>query len=69
MVHTVLSHFSRVQLFETLWTVARQAPLSVGFSGQECWSGLPGPPPGDLPGPGTEPVAPAPPALQVDFHC
>ena len=35
------SHFSRVQLFATLWTVAHQAPLSMGFSRQECWSGLP----------------------------
>ena len=34
------------------WTVARQVPLSVGFSGQECWSGLPFPPPGSLPDPG-----------------
>ena len=41
-------HFSRVQLFATLWTVACQTPLSMGFSRQECWSGLPCPPPGDL---------------------
>ena len=40
---------SHVQLFATLWTVARQAPLSMGFSRQEYWSGLPGPYPGDLP--------------------
>ena len=39
----------------TLWTVAHQAPLSMGFSRQEYWSGLPCPPPGDLPDPGTEP--------------
>ena len=45
----VFSPFSRVQLFVTLWTVARQAPLSMGFSWQEYWSGLPRPPPGDLP--------------------
>ena len=38
----------------TLWTVARQAPLSMGFSRQESWSGLPCPPPGDLPNPGIE---------------
>ena len=44
----VLSHFSRVQLFVTLWTVARRAPLSMGFSRQEYWSGLPCSPPGDL---------------------
>ena len=51
----MLSHFSRVRLFVTPWTVARQAPLSTGFSRQECWSGLPCPPPGDLPNPGMEP--------------
>ena len=51
--------FSRVQLFVTLWIVALQAPLSVGFSRQENWSGLPFPPPGDLPNPKTEPVSPA----------
>ena len=48
----VLSHFSCVQLFTTLWTVAYQAPLSMGFPRQEYWSGLPCPPPGDLPDPG-----------------
>ena len=42
------SQFSLVQLFVTLWSVARQAPLSMGFSRQEYWSGLPCPPPGDL---------------------
>ena len=41
----MLSHFSRVQLFVTPWTVAHQAPLSMGFSRQEYWSGLPFPPP------------------------
>ena len=55
----VLSHFSRVRLFATLWTVARQAPLSVGFSRQTYWSGLPCPSPGDLPNPGVEPESPA----------
>ena len=45
----VLSHFSRLQLFVTLWIVAHQAPLSVGFSRQECWSEVPFPPPRDLP--------------------
>ena len=45
------------------WTVACQAPLSMGFSRQEYWSGLPGPPPEDLPYPGIEPMSPA---LQVD---
>ena len=46
---------SRVQLFATSWTVAQQAPLSLGFSRQECWSGLPFPSPGDLPDPGMQP--------------
>ena len=54
---------SRVQLFATLWTVAYQAPPSVGFSRQEYWSGLPFPFPGDLPDPGIEPGYPA---LQAD---
>ena len=49
--------FSRVQLFVTLWTVALQAPLSMGFSRQEYWSGLPCRPPGDLPNPGIEPMS------------
>ena len=47
----VLSRFSRVRHFETLWNVARQAPLFLGFSKQEYWSGLPCAPPGDLPDP------------------
>ena len=59
--HAVPSH--RVQLFATLWTAACQAPLSMGFSKQECWSGLPFPSPGDLPNPGIEPKSPA---LQAD---
>ena len=53
----MLSCFSRVQLFATPWTVALQAPLSVGFSRQEYWSGLPRPPPGDLPDPGIQPAS------------
>ena len=48
---------SHVQLFATLWTVAYQAPLSMGFSRQESWSGLPCPPWGDLPDPGIEPAS------------
>ena len=48
----------------TLWTVACQAPLSMGFPRQENWSGLPFPPPGDLPNAGIEPTSPA---LQVDY--
>ena len=55
----MLSHFSHVQLFVTLWTVAHQAPLSMGFSRQESWSGLLCPPPGDLPDPGIEHMSPA----------
>ena len=54
---------SRVQLFETLWTVARQAPPSMGFSRQEYWSGLSFSYPGDLPDPGIEFTFPT---LQVD---
>ena len=50
----MLNHFSHVQLFAALWTVARQAPLSLGLSRQEYWSGLPFPPPGDLLDPGIE---------------
>ena len=50
---------SRVPLFVTPWTVAYQAPPSMGFSRQECWSGLPFPSPGDLPDPGIEPGSPA----------
>ena len=45
--------------FVTPWTVARQAPLSMGFSRQGYWRGLPFPPPGDLSNPGIEPVSPA----------
>ena len=48
----LLSHFSHVRLFATLWTAAHQAPLSMGFSRQESWSRLPCPAPGDLPDPG-----------------
>ena len=50
----VLSHFSCVQLFAVLWTIACQAPLSMGFSRQESWSVLPFPSPGDFPDPGIE---------------
>ena len=46
--------FSRVRLFVTPWSVAYQGPLSMGFSRQEYWSGLPCPPPGDLLNPGIE---------------
>ena len=54
--------FSGVRLFASLWTVAHQAPLSMGFSRQESWSGLPFPSPGDPPDPGIESRSPA---LQV----
>ena len=50
-----LSCFSRVQLFVTSWTIAHQVPLSMEFSRQTYWSGLPFPPPGDLPNPGIKP--------------
>ena len=54
---------SHVRLFATPWTVAHQAPLSMGFSRQEYWSGLPFPSPGDLPNPGIKPRCPS---LQAD---
>ena len=54
---------SRVRLLVIPWTVAHQAPLSMEFSRQEFWSGLPFPSPGDLPYPGTEPMSPV---LQAD---
>ena len=54
---------SRVRLFATPWTVAYQALPSMGFSRQECWSGLLFPSPGDLPNPGIEPGSPT---LQAD---
>ena len=53
----MLSHFSHVTLFATLWTVVLQGPLSMGFSRQEYWSGLPFPSPGDLPNPGIKPAS------------
>ena len=61
----VLSYFSYVRLFATLWSVACQAPLCMGFSRQEYWNGLLCPPPGDLPKPGIEPMSPVSPELQV----
>ena len=62
-----LSHFSCTQLFVTPWTAAHQSPLSMGFSRQEYGSGLPGPPPGDFPDPGTEATSPVSSALQADY--
>ena len=65
----MLSHFShvRVQPFAAPLTVAHQVPLSMGFSRQEFWSGLPCPPPGDLPDPGMEPSSLTSPALTGRF--
>ena len=54
VTHTAFSH---VRLFVTPWAVARQVSLSMGFSRQESWSGLPFPPPGDRPNPGIEPAS------------
>ena len=59
----MLSLFSHVQLFATLWAVAHQAPLSMGFPRQKYWSGLLCPPPGDLPNAGVEPTSLTSPAL------
>ena len=66
-VVSVLSRFSRVRLFATVWTVARQAPLSMGFSRQEYWSGLPFASPGDLPDPGIKPASLMSPTLAGGF--
>ena len=63
----VLRCFSPVYLSATPWTAALQAPLSMGFSRQEDWSGWPFPPPGDLPSPGTEPMSLTSPALAGRF--
>ena len=60
--HSFMSVLSCVQLFETPWTVAHQAPLSMGFP-RQYWSGLQFPPPGDFPHPGIKPTSPAAPAL------
>ena len=62
----MLNCFSHVQLFVTPWTMAHHSPLSMGFSRQEYWSGLPCLPPGDHPDPGIELVSLVAPALQVD---
>ena len=63
----MLSHLSHVQPLVTLWTVACQTPLSMGFSRQEYQNGLPCPPPGDLPNPGTEPASLMSPSLAGGF--
>ena len=59
--------FSRVRFFVTSWTVACHPPPSMGISRQEYWSGLPFPPPGDLPNSGMEPVSLGSPALTGRF--
>ena len=63
----VLSRFSHVQLFATVLIVACQAPMSLGFSRQEYWNGLPCPPPRNLPDPGIEPESFMSPALAGGF--
>ena len=63
----VLSHFSCVRLFVSRWTVAHQAPLSMRLSRQEHWSGLPCPPPRDLPDPGILPMSLTSPELAGRF--
>ena len=63
----MLSLFSHVQLFVTLWIVACQPPLSMGFPRQEYWSGLPYPPPGDLPYPSIALLSLTSPALAGRF--
>ena len=67
LILCVLSCFSHVLLCAIPWAVAYQAPLSLGFSRQEYWSGLPRPPPGDLPDPGIEPVSLMSPTLAGGF--
>ena len=62
-IYTTVLSVSHVQLFATPWTVAHQAPLSMGSSRQEYWSGLPCPPPGSLPNGGIKPRSLA---LQAD---
>ena len=64
----MLNRFRHVRLSATPWTAARQAPLSMGFSRQEYWSGLPCPPPGDFPNPGIKPVSFMSPALVHQCH-
>ena len=56
--YSEVKSLSHVRLTATLWTIAHQAPPSMGFSRQEYWSGLPFPAPGDLPNPGIEPESP-----------
>ena len=64
--NNIVKSLSRVRLFAIPWTVAYQAPQSMGFSRQEYWSGLPFPSPGDLPDPGIESRSPA--CRQTLYH-
>ena len=67
MYACLLSHFSLVRLFATLWTVAHEAPLSLGFSRKEYWGRFPCPAPGDLPDSGIIPMSLMSPALAGGF--
>ena len=69
MCACILSRFSSVQLFATIWIVACQVPLSMEFSRQEYWNESSCPPPGNLLNPRMEPISPVPPALQMDLYC
>ena len=62
----MLTHFSPISLFATLWTIAGEVPLFIGFSRQEYWSEVPCPPPGALPDLEIEPLSPVAPELQAD---
>ena len=63
LVKVKVKSLNHVRIFATPWTIDYQAPPSMGFSRQECWSGLPFPSPGDLPDPGIKPGSPV---LQAD---
>ena len=65
-LHSLLSCFSHVQLFETRWTVAQHDPLSMGFAWQRVLELVAIPPLADLPNPGSNPLSPASPASHVD---
>ena len=67
MIKVKVKSLSRVRLFATPWTVAYKAPLSMGFSRSEYWSGRPCPPPGDLSNPEIKPTSLASPALAGEF--
>ena len=67
MLYAMLNHFGRVQVFVTPWTVAHQVPLSMGFSKQEYWSGLPCPSPTGVLDSGMKPSSLMSPALTGEF--